>query len=185
MLKLLIDTKRPFKFKQGLDERTLTDEKCEMLFSCNYDGDYTFAFDSVSDYDLINQKLKLIRKHAPAKANIKFYVLVGFEGTDAQDIANAFKRIELLMQYQCLPYVMRYQSKTRSPWEESQYRGLYIALARWANQPSLFKKKSFRQFCELDQTLHKTNGLCSAMRSLAAFEREHKDIAEKYFDLRY
>ena len=28
----LIDMKKPFKFKQGLDERLLTDEKCKMLF---------------------------------------------------------------------------------------------------------------------------------------------------------
>lgn len=35
---------KPFQYKQGLDERLLTDEKCEMLFSSKYDGDYIFAF---------------------------------------------------------------------------------------------------------------------------------------------
>ena len=35
-LQQLIDTGRPFKFKQGLDERLLTDEKCEMLFSVKF-----------------------------------------------------------------------------------------------------------------------------------------------------
>ena len=47
MLQELIDTGRQFKFKQGLDERILTDEKCEMLFSGSYDGDFTFAFDNL------------------------------------------------------------------------------------------------------------------------------------------
>ena len=39
-LKELNDTGKPFKFKQGLDERLLTDEKCDLLFSSNYDGDF-------------------------------------------------------------------------------------------------------------------------------------------------
>lgn len=57
LLQQLIDTGKPFKFKQGLDERLLTDEKCELLFNSNYDGDYTFAFDNIADYDLIHKKL--------------------------------------------------------------------------------------------------------------------------------
>lgn len=181
----LIDTQRPFKFKQGMDERILTDEKCELLFSANYDGDYTFAFDNVADYDLIHKKLKMIRKYTKSKS-VKFYVLVGFESTDAADIANAFKRVELLMKYKCLPYIMRYQGKNYCPWKESEYRGMYITLARWCNQPNIFKKMSFRQFCEANQALHKTEGTyCSAMRALIDFESKHPNIAARYFDLRF
>lgn len=181
----LIDTQRPFKFKQGMDERILTDEKCELLFSANYDGDYTFAFDNVADYDLIHKKLKMIRKYTKSKS-VKFYVLVGFESTDAVDIANAFRRVELLMKYKCLPYIMRYQDKNYCPWKESEYRGMYITLARWCNQPNIFKKMSFRQFCEANQALHKTEGTyCSAMRALIDFESKHPNIAARYFDLRF
>ncbi len=184
-LQQLIDTGKSFKFKQGLDERLLTDEKCRMLFSSNYDGDMTFAFDNVSDYDLIKSKLKLIRKYAPTKS-IKFYVLVGFDSVDAADIENAFKRIELLMMYKCLPYVMRYQDKNRTPWKDSKYSGIYIAMARWGNQPSIFKKMSFRQFCEANQALHKTkDSFCSSMRAMRLFESENPEIAKKYFDLRF
>ena len=184
ILQQLIDTGKPFKFKQGLDERLLTDEKCEMLFSANYDGDMTFAFDNIADYDIIAQKLQLIRKHAPTKS-IKFYVLVGFESTDAQDIENAFKRIELLMKYRCLPYIMRYQDKNRVPWKESKYRGMYVSMARWGNQPSIFKKMSFRQFCEANQALFRSNGLCAPMRALTTFENDYPEIAKRYFDLRF
>lgn len=185
LLQEIIDKKRPFKFKQGLDERILTDEKCEMLFSTPYDGDYTFAFDNVSDYDLIQRKLKMIRKYTKS-TSIKFYVLVGFESTDEIDIANAFKRIDLLMQYKCLPYIMRYQNKNYSPWKESKYRSMYVSLARWGNQPSIFKKMSFRQFCIANQALHKTEGTyCSSYKSMLEFEEEHPEIAKKYFDLRY
>ena len=174
----------PFKFKQGIDERLLTDEKCKLLFSSNYDGDYTFAFDNIADYDLIHSKLQMIRKYTNVRV-IKFYVLVGFESTDENDIENAFKRIELLMRYQCLPYIMRYQDKNYTPWKESEYSGLYVTLARWGNQPSIFKKMSFRQFCEANQAIRKTKKMCSAMRALTYFESKNPEIAKKYFDIRY
>lgn len=185
LLEELIATNKPFKFKQGLDERLLTDEKCRLLFNCKYDGDYTFAFDNILDYNLIQEKLRIIRKHT-STSNIKFYVLVGFESCDGQDIKNAFKRIALLMQYKCLPYIMRYQNENDSPWKSSKYRGMYVTLARWSNQPSIFKKMSFRQFCEANQALHKTKGtLCSAMKAMVEFECEYPDVANKYFDLRF
>ncbi len=185
MFEELIATQHPFKFKQGLDERLLTDEKCRYLFSTNYDGDYTFAFDNISDYDLIHSKLKLIRKYSKVRT-IKFYVLCAFEGTDEIDIANAFKRIELLMRYQCLPYLMRYQNKNETPWKTSEFSGMYISMARWCNQPSIFKKMSFRQFCERSQESHKTKGsYCAPMRAMKYFEEQHPDIAKEYFDLRY
>jgi hypothetical protein len=183
-LQELIDTGKPFKFKQGLDERLLTEEKSKMLFNSNYDGDLTFAFDNIADYELIHSKLKLIRKYAPTKS-IKFYVLVGFESTGAEDIANAFKRIELLMRYKCLPYIMRYQDKNRTPWKESAYKGMYVSMARWGNQPSIFKKMSFRQFCEANQALFKSDGLCAPMRALTTFEQDNPEIASQYFDLRF
>ena len=185
LLDKLISTNKPFKFKQGLDERLLTDEKCELLFNSRYDGDFTFAFDKIEDYEIIHEKLKMIRRHTKT-TSIKFYVLVGFESTDYIDIEIAFRRIALLMEYKCLPYVMRYQDANYQPWKESEFRSLYVSLARWCNQPSIFKKMSFRQFCEANQALHKTEGtLCSSMNAMVNFEREYPEIAKKYFDLRY
>lgn len=180
----LIVTGKPFKYKQGMDERLLTDEKCEILFNCKYDGDYTFAFDNISDYDLIHKKLQLIRKYTDKK-NIKFYVLVGFESTDIFDVINMWERVALLMKYKCLPYIMRYQNKNETPWKSSKYKGMYITMARWCNQPSFFKKKSFREFCELDQSAIKTDKICSSMKVLLDIEKEYPDVAKKYFDLKY
>lgn len=74
LLQKVIDTNKPFVFKQGLDERLLTEEKCKMLFSAKYDGDVIFAFDNIKDYDLIHKKLKIIGKYK-GKKNVKFYVL--------------------------------------------------------------------------------------------------------------
>lgn len=185
ILNELISTDRKFKFKQGMDERLLTDEKCEILFSAKYDGDYTFAFDKVEEYDLIHEKLKMIRRHTQS-TNIKFYVLVGFESIDEKDIENMWRRVELLLHYQCLPYIMRYQNKNETPWKDSPYRGMYITMARWCNQPSLVKKMSFRQFCEANQLLHKNKDtLCSSMKALVDFENDYPELATKYFDLRF
>lgn len=185
ILNELIALKKPFKFKQGIDERLLTDDRCELLFKANYDGDYTFAFDNISDYELIHRKLQLIRTYTKA-TNIKFYVLVGFESTDDKDIDNCFKRIQLLFKYKCLPYVMRYQNKNEAPWKESNNKSLYVTIARWANQPSIVKKMSFRQFCEANQALHKTKGtLCSSMKAMVEFEERNPELAQKYFDMRF
>lgn len=143
----LIATGKPFKFKQGLDERLLTDEKCEVLFNAKYDGEITFAFDKISDYELIHDKLKMIRRHT--NKQITFYVLCGFDENNKydddfwrHDIINTFKRIELLLKYSCLPYIMRFNK-----YEDSPYRGMYINLARWSNQKSMIKKKSLKEFC--------------------------------------
>lgn len=185
ILNELIAIKRPFKFKQGMDERLLTDEKCKLLFNGLYDGDYTFAFDKIEDYDVIHDKLQLIKKYSKAN-NIKFYVLVGFDSIDMQDIENMWKRVALLMQYRCLPYIMRYQNKNDTPWKNSEYKGMYITMARWCNQPSFFKKKSFREYCEANQERVVTPGyVCAAMEALTMIEKRNPELAKKYFDLRF
>lgn len=147
MLKELQNTNKRFRFKQGLDERLLTDEKCEMLFSSKYDGEVTFAFDKITDYDLIECKLKMIRRYTDKP--IMFYVLCGFDGKGKydeyfwkKDIVDTFTRIELLLKYSCFPYIMRFKEYERSP-----YRGMYINLARWCNQRSFIKKMSLEEFC--------------------------------------
>lgn len=178
LLERLQATGKQFQFKQGLDERILTDEKCEMLFKSRYDGEYIFAFDNVADAELIERKLQLLRKYTDKIP--KFYVFCGFDREDkwdgefwTQDIFDMFKRIEILMKYKCLPYIMRFNR-----YEESPYRGLYISVARWCNQPSFFKKKSLREFGV-------ANGETSACnRYILDFEREHPEITP-YLDMKF
>lgn len=33
----------------------------------------------------------------------------------------------------------------------SEFAGLYTSIARWANQPAMFSKMTFKQFCDLSQ----------------------------------
>lgn len=159
-----------------MDERLLTREKCKIMLNSKYDGDYIFAFDNIKDYDLIHEKLKMIREYSCTK-RIKFYVLCGFESTDSIDISNTFKRIELLMQYDCLPYIMRFQNKNETPWKDSEMRGMYITLARWCNQPNFFRRKSFREFCHMV-------GNEAALRYSTDFEEKYPEIAAKYYDMK-
>lgn len=174
-------TGKRFQFKQGMDERLLTDEKCEVVFNSNWIGDYIFAFDNIKDSRLVEKKLKLIREHTNKIP--KFYVFCGFnhdapdtypDGFWERDIADVFERIKILISYHSLPYIMRY-----ADYEKSPYKGMYITLARWCNQPSFIKKKSFREFCE-------ANGeKSSSMRYLREFEHDHPEIAKQYFDMKW
>lgn len=170
-------TKRPFQFKQGLDERLLTDEKCAALFSSRYDGDYIFAFDNVADAALIERKILLARKYT--NAVMKFYCFTGFDRNDRwdvdfwkQDLLDLMARVEILMRNRCMPYVMRYARYVDSP-----YRGFYITVARWCNQPSLYKKKTLREFAIM-------RGNAAAARYLQEAERDLPEIA-RFLDMRF
>ncbi len=182
----LIATGKRFQFKQGCDERLMTDEKCEYLFNkARWIGDIIFAFDNIKDKNLIVNRLEMIRRHT--KKNVKFYVFCGFNHDNPghyddnfyrKDIEDLFERIKILMSFGCLPYIMRYKDYEMSP-----YRGIYITVARWCNQPAFFKKKSIREFAEASQKTVKTE--CADVRAIKLVERDFPDIAEKYFDLKY
>lgn len=153
-------TNKPFQFKQGLDERLLTDEKCKLLFDSKYDGDYIFAFDNIEDKEIIEKKAHLIRKYNKnIGQNFKFYVLCGFDRNNKydldfwkQDINDAFERIFILSKYNFKPYIMRFEK-----YKESPLYGTYVNIACWCNQPSLFNNLSYKQFCEKDD-LRKSGG---------------------------
>lgn len=173
----LQSTNKPFQFKQGLDERILTDEKCKILFKSKYDGDYIFAFDDINDSALIERKLQLIRQYT--KKRLKFYVFCGFDRKDMwdidfwnQDILDLMARIKILIKYNALPYVMRFMRYTESP-----YESLYNNIARWCNQPAFFTKKSFREFAKLRE-----GGI--GWRTMIKAESEIEGLT-KYFDMKW
>lgn len=179
VLQELQDTEKPFQFRQGLDIRLMTDEKAYVLSRCRYHGDFIFAFDHVEDRELIEKKLRIWRKWTDR--GTRLYVLSAYDSQDERDIESVFIRITTLMKYDCLPYIMRYES-----YKSSRWRSLYVNIARWCNQPQFFKKKSFREFCIANQAYHKNaSTLCSAYKAMNDFEREYPEIAKKYFDVRF
>ncbi len=199
----LISTGKKFQFKQGCDERLLTDEKCEYLFNkSKWIGDRIFAFDNIKDREVIERKLQMIRRHT--NNQIKFYTLCGYNHNNVgvydeqfwvQNIVDLFERIKILMTYGCLPYVMRYKDYELSP-----YRGIYITVASWCNQPSLFRKMSFEEFSKargmsnenykkykLDFNSYLADGgkKGSCWRYYDEFEEKYPKIAEKYFHMKW
>lgn len=178
-LDALINTGKYFQFRQGLDIRLITEHKAKKLSKVKYKGDFIFAFDNIEDRDVIESKLTIWKKYC--NKTTKLYIFCGFDRKDTythtfwkQDIIDTFERIKILMSYQCLPYIMRHENYEKSP-----YRGMYINLARWCNQPNFFKKKSFREFCEVngDQS--------STMKYMREFEKDCSEVAKEYFDARY
>lgn len=144
----LIETGKPFHFKQGLDVRLLDDEKAELLFSARYDGDYIFAFDDWREREVIEERLRLIRKYERRRQKVKFYCLCGYDRRGRYDekfwladLWELVKRMALLKKYDCLPYVMRFERYKQSP-----YREQYVDLTAFGNQPAFFMKMPLTEF---------------------------------------
>ena len=180
-------TGKRFQFKQGLDERLLTDEKIHELMSWKYDGEIIFAFDNIADKTLIEGKLSRITELYPNhKKQFKFYVLCGYDRSDKYDdafwkldIKNTFERIKILSKYAAIPYIMRHEN-----YKQSKYRTMYITLARWCNQPSFLKKKTFREFCEMTQLqLKNQKVLCNTMTSMIQYAKDNPGVASVYYDM--
>ncbi|MBN2423171.1 hypothetical protein JXB41_08160 [Candidatus Woesearchaeota archaeon] len=136
LLKKLKKTGKKITFKQGLDFRLLTKEKAKLLADLDYDGEYIFAFDRMSDKPIIEKKLE-IWTPLVKDWKTKFFVLVGFDTSLEQDL----DRIYFLKKNKCLPYVMRH-----SNCYSSENKPFYTDLAAWCNQPGLFKKLNFIEF---------------------------------------
>lgn len=179
-------TDKKFQFKQGLDERLLTEEKIKELFSWKYDGDFIFAFDNIKDKNLIIEKLILLKKHYTKKSQcIKFYLFCGYDRNNIynkdfwiQDIIDLFERVFILSKYNCKPYIMRHENYMKSP-----YKGMYINIAFWANQPSLFFNHSFEQICKKDDDRKGGNKKSATWRYLEKFKNDNPNIAGKYFHI--
>lgn len=186
---------KKYQFRQGLDIRLLDEKRAEKLSKAKYYGDFIFAFDHIQDKDIIENKLKIWKKYC--KKETKLYILCAYdarnegskysikgnysvEKKDLIDIENTFERISILMKYGCLPYIMRYES-----YKESPYKGIYTSLARWCNQPGIFKKMSFEEFCIRNQDYAKTTKHCAALRSLELLKKDAPRIYNKYAKLKF
>lgn len=187
LLDELIATKRPFQFRQGLDERLLAqhkrgEEMAKKLASANYHGDFIFAFDNWFDRKLIVKALKIWKHYCPKKET-KFYLFCGFRQSEKEykkfqlDIAEIFMRICVLMRYGCLPYIMRHESYKHAP-----ISNIYVQIARWCNQPGFFRNLSFWQFCYKNQTFWEEHTLGREHMRLKSYDEFIQDYNKGYYD---
>ena len=199
LIEPVVQSGKRFQFKQGLDERLLTEEKIHAISSWKYDGDMIFAFDNIKDKEVIASKLKLIRETVPDwRRKLKFYV---FCGCDKQgkydddfwhnDISNLFERISILGSFHALPYVMRFERSYKT-----EYASFYSAVAAWCNQPSLFTSFPFRLFCQckgmgeaygtykrdVEGYLRDIGKKGAPWRAMEFIENKFPDISENYYD---
>jgi hypothetical protein len=181
VFKQLQDSGKQFQFKQGLDERLLTEEKLDYLIQSKYYGKWIFAFDNYKDKDIIIKKLKMIRSKTHNEC--RFYMFCGFNHNNPgvyndefflQDFTEIFERLRILMQYDTYGYIMRYKDVY-----DSEYAPIYSNIARWVNQPGMYKTTSFRQYLTIDNSK-------SARFTLQTFEEKFPSIIENgYIDVRF
>lgn len=187
ILQDLIDRKIVFQFRQGLDERQFAEnehgeEMAQMLSRCRYHGDFIFAFDNWRDKPIIEKSLKIWKKYNEKKST-KFYLFCGFkqkpEAKESfyNDIWEIFQRIKLLMQYECIGYLMRHEDYKKAP-----IPNIYVQIARWCNQPQFYKKMSLWEFCYRNQSYWEEHTLPPSNRpKLKSFEAFEQDIKDGYY----
>ena len=186
-LQQLIDTGRPFQFRQGLDERMLAEssygeEMAEMLSKTKYHGDFIFAFDNWKDRPKIEKALK-IWKHYNPKKGTKFYLFCGFKQNREfrdkfyKDIWEIFQRIKVLMTYGCVGYLMRHEDYHNAP-----ISNLYIQIARWCNQQAFYKKMSFWEYAYRNQTYWEQTAGFEVLQEIKPFEEFQHDYETGYYE---
>lgn len=187
LLQELIDTQRPFQFRQGLDERMLAQSPdgelmAQMLSQSKYHGDFIFAFDNWKDRDLIERALKIWKKYNPKKGT-KFYLFCGFKQGPRKhdlfyrDIWELFQRIKVLMQYGCVGYVMRHEDYHKSP-----LANFYVQIARWCNQQQFYKKMSFWEYSYRNQTYWEQQYGFEVITEIKTFKDFLQDFNTGYYE---
>ncbi len=66
----------------------------------------------------------------------------------------------------------------------SKYKGMYTQLARWCNQPSIFKKMSFREFVIRNLDYVKGDE-CASTRALKIFLNDYSDFPDELLDMKW
>lgn len=178
-------TNKPFQFRQGLDIRLLNEEKADMLSKSKYHGDFLFAFDQLEDKSLVIKKLKIWKRYT--QKTTKLYLFCGYKISDDEslikDILDLFERIQILMSFGCLGYVMRHEDYLNHP-----LCNIYVQIARWCNQPQFYKKMSFKEFIDRNQYWKKTDLKCKPLQTYENFMNyfsEYNSILEYYFNMKY
>lgn len=125
-------------FSQGLNIRIITDEECKALASINFRNISNtskmvhFAWDRFNDEKLIDAGIARVLNAGIKPYQMTFYVLIGFDTTEEQDLY----RVNKLKQLGCNPFVMPFN---RSDYYQKRF-------ARWVNHKAIFKSVSWKEY---------------------------------------
>lgn len=126
----LIESKAWVDFSQGLDIRTMTEEKAEMLKQMKIKQVH-FAWDRYEDKEIVLPKFEMFKRITQwDKRKLSVYVLVNFDTTHEQDL----ERIYTLRDLGYWPYVMIYNKKSLPQGHITR------RLQRWVNMRAVFEK---------------------------------------------
>lgn len=125
----LIDSKAWIDFSQGLDIKTMTERKTEMLMQMKIKNIH-FAWDNYEDKDIVVPKFKQFKERTGLdKRKLTVYVLTNYNTTHEQDL----ERIYTLRDFGYWPYVMIYN-------KENLPKGhITRRLQRWVNMRAVFQ----------------------------------------------
>ena len=125
----LIDSKAWVDFSQGLDIRTMTEQKVEMLKQMKIKQVH-FAWDRYEDKEIIVPKFEMFKRLTQwDKRKLSVYVLTNFDTTHEQDL----ERIYTLRDLGYWPYIMIYN-------KEGLKKGhITRRMQRWVNMRATFE----------------------------------------------
>ena len=125
-------------FTQGLNIRIITDEQAKALSQVrfrNIKGDTKmvyFAWDRFNDEKLIDAGIERVTKAGIKPYQMMFYVLIGFDTTEEQDLHRVMK----LKNYGINPFAMPYD-------KENYYQKRFT---RWVNHKAIFKSVKWENY---------------------------------------
>lgn len=117
-------------FSQGLDIRLLTEDHARLLKTVRFKYVH-FAWDSMGYEKAVRRGVEILTRYIHPQ-RLTFYVLVGYDTTEAEDMY----RIEVLRGLGVNPFVMAYDKQDR----------YQKAIARWCNHKAIFKTVSWRDY---------------------------------------
>lgn len=125
-------------FSQGLNIRIITEEQCKALASLRFwnlkmtRGQVYFAWDRFNDEKAIDAGIARVLAAGIKPWRIAFFVLIGFDTTEEQDLY----RVKKLSKLGFDPFAMPYKNK--DPYQE--------AFARWVNHRAIFNTVEWQDY---------------------------------------
>lgn len=140
LFRQLIESRARIDFTQGLDIRTMTEEKAELLKQMRIKSVH-FAWDRYEDKDKVIPRLKMFAEVTKwHRSKMIVYVLVNYNTTIEQDL----ERVYTLREMGYSPDVRIYEKYTLPPSHTLR------KMQRWVNAPMIFNKvKRFEDYDRL------------------------------------
>ena len=134
----IIDLNLKVNFNQGLNIRNISTEQSELLakvryYNTNFNQKYlTFAWDKYHDKDRVMKGIEICNKAGIPTKNMQFFVLIGYDTSEGQDM----ERVSLLKELGARPFVMPYNKS--DPYQKS--------FARWVNHRAIFNTCTWDEY---------------------------------------